>query len=570
MTLGTGSNPVAQRSRGSAQNQAPSAPTLRHYQTDALYAIDRELALHRSTLVVAATGSGKTVTFAELIRRTVSRGGRALVLVNRDELVKQTRRKCEAIGVWPDVEKAEQRANTLAKVVIASVQTLRGKRLARWGRTHFSVIIVDEAHHAVAPGYRAIIDYFDAKVVGFTATPERGDGKPLGEVFESVAYRYEIQQAIAEQFLVPIVARRIVVDSVDLTTLDVRAGDFVQEQLGEAMSNERALRGQAVPLLELCRDRLTIAFCVNVAHAHELARVFNAYRPGCARAVDGTTDEDERDEILTSFSRGDFQFLCNCDVLVEGFDAPAVSCVAVCRPTRSRGRFVQCGGRGLRLLGDTYVESVANGKRDCLIIVCGDAKTPGLCGPADCLAGKDDLADDDRAEIDRLLNNAPLEIAPVIAQAKSEVAKRRAAMRVNAIVKYHAEHVDPFIGDDGASAPPPRDPSWENEPPSEAQTKALKETYGVALGNLPKSFTRADAWRLLWKLKRRDDDRELCTFKQAQRLRSAGVRDTSSLTRRRASELLAMANVGGKVDWSQLKNAISREPEVRGESRGAA
>lgn len=566
MRVRDGSDQGAQNRSGSgAQNRARSAPALRHYQLSALAGIARELSVHRSTLVVAATGSGKTVTFAELVRTESTRGGRTLVLVNRDELVKQTRRKCEDVGVYADVEKAAQRANLHAKVVIASVQTLRGKRLARWNPEHFTKIVVDEAHHGVAPGYVAIFAHFTrAKIIGFTATPDRGDGKPLAAVFDSVAYRYDIQQAIADEYLVPIIARRIVVDSVDLSQLDERAGDFVQEQLGEAMSDERALRGQAVPLLEIARDRLTIAFCVNVAHAHELARVLNSYRPGCARAVDGTTDEDVRERLLEAFAAREFQFLCNCDVLVEGFDCPAVSCVAVCRPTKSRARFVQCGGRGLRLLGSTLAESIANGKRDCLILTCGDSKTPGLCGPADCLAGRDELSDDERAEIDRRLTEAQLEIGPVIAQAKDECAKRRAAIRVNAVVKYHAEFIDPFIGDVGEA--PECDEAWETQAPSERQMKALEsDGFGVTIAHLPKGFSRADAWRLLWRLKKRNDG-PMCSYRAAKKLRAAGVRDTTNLSHERAKELLDKLRNGG---WKS--GAIAMEPEVRGaRERGAA
>ena len=318
-------------------------PTLRPYQLAAIAAVNDNLARWPSTLVVAATGTGKTVTFAELTRGWQSHGERTLILVHRDELVRQAKAKCEAVGLWPDVEKGSQRANLLAKVVIASVQTLRGARLKRWARDRFSKILVDEAHHGAAKSYRDVFTHFDgAKVIGFTATPDRADGQALGDVFASVAYRYEIRQAIAEGFLVPITARRIIVDSIDLSAVGSRAGDFAQDQLAAVMADEKALRGVVVPLLDLARDRRTIAFCVDVKHARDLAAMLNRYRPNCARSVSGETDEDERKELLEGHTRGDFQFLTNCDVLVEGYDSPVVSCIAMCRPTKSRGRFVQC------------------------------------------------------------------------------------------------------------------------------------------------------------------------------------------------------------------------------------
>lgn len=534
------------------------APQLRPYQLGAISAVRHELERHRSTLVIAATGTGKTVTFAELARLWAGSGERTLVLVHRDELIKQAKRKCEALGLWPDVEKGRQRANTLAKVVLASVQSMRGARLTRWARTHFRKIIVDEAHHAAAKGYRAIIDHFvDAQVVGFTATPDRADGLALGEVFETVAFRFEIRAAIAEGYLVPITARRVVVESVDLDDVTMRGGDFAQDQLAEVMAAETALRGQAVPLLEIARDRPTIAFCVDVEHSRRLAQVLNSMRPGCARYVSGATPEDEREALLEGFARGDYQFLTNCDVLTEGFDAPVCSCVAMCRPTKSRARYVQGAGRGLRLLGATYAESVSNGKVDCLLINFTDANSR-LVGPADCLAGKDELDDDLREAIDRAITGRQLDITSVIAHAADEVEKLRADRKVNALVKYFTEHVDPFIGEPADEVVLPCNPLWEGQPPSKGQLDVLaSDDYGVTVAKLPKEFSRADAWRLLCRLKARSAG-PLCSYKAARKLTQAGVVNAKDITHVRARELLDKLREGG---WRP--SAIAYEPEVR-------
>lgn len=527
-----------------------AAPTLRPYQHGIVGGVLGQLEIVRSTLAVAATGTGKTVCFAELARIIVQRGGRALILVHRDELISQARRKCEAIGLWPDVEKGKQRANTLARVVLASVQSLKGARLQRWAADHFALVIVDEAHHAVAASYRTILDHFTgAKVVGVTATPDRADGQGLDEVYESVAYRYEIRQAIDEGYLVPIVARRIVVESVDLSTVATRAGDFAQDQLADAMSDERALQGTARPLLELARDRSTIAFCVDVAHAEALARTLNSYRPGCARAVSGRTDEDERTAMLEAHARGEFQFLTNCDVLTEGYDAPSCSCVAMCRPTKSRGRFVQAAGRGLR----PHPES---GKRDCLILdFTGTAGKHSLIGPADCLAAAGEIPDDVRAEIERLTETAQLEIDAVIAQATELAASRRAQLRLSAVVRWHEERIDPFVGSTSDVPLPQREPGWAESPASTSQLDALKE-LGIDLDKLPPGFSRGDAWRLLVRLKGRKQA-GWCSYKMARLLGKYGV-DTLTLSQARAVELqrkLQMANY--------RPEAIAREPEMR-------
>lgn len=546
-----------------SSGQTGTPPTLRPYQVEAVAAVRGQLARVLSTMLVACTGSGKTVVLADLSRFCVTGSlfgmpGRVLILVHRDELVRQTRRKCEAVGLHADVEKGKERAGTHARVVIASVQSLRGKRLARWARDHFALVIVDECHHAAAKSYTDVLEYFIAKVVGVTATPKRTDGKELGDVFETVAYTYDIRRAIAEQFLVPIVARRIVVESVDLGAIRQQGGDLAQEALAEAMETERALRGVAVPLLEQARDRSTIVFCVSVKQAQDLAEVMNNYRPGCARAVWGDMDDAIRERTLAAHADGEFQFMTNCNLLEEGYDSPRASCVAMAAPTLSWGRYVQRGGRGLRLLGITYAESCANGKRDCLILdFTGTAGRHALIGPADCLrAANEDIPDDLRAEIERLLESGQLELAAVVKGATDEVRQRRQAMRVDAVVNWHAVAIDPFIGT-GAHTQQAVDPSWEQYTPTEKQLAAL-EKQGVSLKKLPTGFTMADASRLLGRLVDRNRH-GLCSFKAAKKLASAGVVDTTKLTHERAKVLLDQLRLG---DWRP--SAIAKEPETRG------
>jgi superfamily II DNA or RNA helicase len=547
------------------------APSLRPYQHEWTGAVRGELARVHSTMLVACTGAGKTIGIAEFSRLCVTGAlfgmpGRVLILVHRDELVKQTVRKCEAVGLFADVEKGTQRANTLAKVVIASVQTLRGKRLARWARDHFALVIVDECHHAAAKSYQDVLAHFIAKVIGVTATPKRADGKELGETFESVAYTYDIRRAISEQSLVPIVARRIVIDSVDLreTQTSSSSGDFVQEALAKVMEDERALRGVAVPLLDQARDRSTIAFCVSVKHAQDLAALLNQYRPGCARAVWGDMDADDRESTLEAHANGEFQFMTNCALLEEGYDSPRASCVAMVAPTMSWGRYVQRGGRGLRLLGVTYAESVANGKRDCLILdFTGTAGKHALIGPADCLrAANENIPDDLRAEIERQLEAGQLELDKVVKHAADEVRARRAALRLDAVVNYHSEHIDPFIGDDERKTSRVES-AWERMTPTERQLAAL-EKQGVVLKKLPKGFTMADASRLLDQLSHRHKA-GLCSYKMAKRLASLGVKDTRTLSAKRAGELRDLC-----LDKGWHPQTLVDEPEVRGASEGVA
>jgi len=545
-----------------------ATPTLRPYQHEAVAAAQRELATHRSTLLVAATGTGKTVTFAELVRQAKMRGERCLVLAHRDELIQQAVRKLEALGMHPEVERAKWRASASADCVVASVQTLRGPRLTKYARDHFGLIVVDEAHHATAAGYRAILDHFEAaKVLGVTATPLRADGQPLGDVFESVAYRYEIRQAIREGYLVPITARHVVVDGVDLSAVKTRAGDLAQDQLAKVLETEQAIAGVVVPLLDLTHDRPTVVFGVDVAHAHALADALNERRPGCARAISGATDDSERADLLRAFEGGEFQFLCNCALLTEGWDSPRTACVAIARPTKSWALYVQMVGRGTRPCPET-------GKRDMLLLnFTGKAGRHRLVGPADALAGSDvgmsALDDDVRAELDRLLGTQSVALESVIAEATANAVARRDREAAQAVVEFHVEQIDPFVG----PAPVGRAPgdwsrghmlmAWGEEPATEDQRAELGNR-GVTVAYLPPTFSRADAELLLVRLRMRTRQ-GLCTLKQAKLIAKAGIRNTADMTFDRARTLCIALSAGDyrpQVLWG--------EPEAKSPESSAA
>lgn len=550
--------------------------TLRPYQVAADAAIRREFddLGRRSTLLVMATGAGKTVSFLEQAQRFRSLGGRVLILAHRDELIQQPRRKLEALGIVPDVEKGKQRASMNAKIVIASVQSLRGPRLARFARDHFDLVICDEVHHARARGYVDIFEHFiDAKILGVTATPDRADGLGLGiddgGTFESVAFRYEIRQAIRDQWLVPITARRVVVDSVDLSGIATRAGDLAQDQLAEIMETERAIRGVVMPLLELAGDLTTIVFGVDVEHARLLDQALNDERPGCSRWISGETEQAERDRLTEGHNAGEYQYLCNCDVLSEGYDSPRVACVAIAAPTKSRARYVQRCGRATRILGATLEESVRNGKARALILdFTGQAGRHRLAGPVDCLAGSDQgmdaFGDDLRAELDALLGTQQIELEAALARADASAIARRAALDLDAVVSFHAEQIDPFLGSPPRAAAPQIAMGWADKAPSDAQVKAL-DAAGVTITRLPPSFSAADATRLLIRLRARREA-GLCSLAQAKRLHAAGIRGTAVIRFERATVLITKLREAG---WGRPW-VIWGEPEAQTEPSLAA
>jgi superfamily II DNA or RNA helicase len=479
---------------------------------------------------VLPTGTGKTVVFAELVRRRVAAGRRMLVLAHRTELLEQARDKLTAVGVWAAIEQAEKRAG-FAPVVVASVQTLRGKRLAALDPKAFDVV-VDEAHHAYAASYRAILEHFeDSLVLGVTATPDRGDGKALGEVFASVAYRYEIRDAIREKFLAPIVARRIVVDGIDLSSVRSRAGDLASDELSEIMQAEQAVHGVVSPLLEQAGARRTIVFAVDVAHARALAEVLCRHRPGCARVAHGDLDARERKEILADYRAGEFQFLVNCALYTEGFDEPSIACVAIVRPTKSRGLYVQMVGRGTRLYP---------GKLALLLLdFTGNAGKHRLVGPADALAAGE-VTDEQRAETNRMLEGGQRELDGLLEAADAELKRRRERHRVTAAAKYFAADVDPFFGEDELG--PPIEAPWVDELARPRQRQLL-EVAGFK--KLPLDLTRGQATRLLLAITLRHE-KGLATFKQIKLLKGFGI-DARSLTKQQATARIGVLAASG---WS--------------------
>src|SRR5882762_11162753 len=358
-----------------------TTPHLRPYQREALTAVrDAYKAGKRRVIVSLPTGTGKTVVFAHF-PRVLNMKKRLLVLAHREELLLQARDKFRSIDpeLKAEIEQAGARAAADAKVVIASVLTLarNAARLSRLQPDDFSIIVVDEAHHAVAPSYRRIFDHFGLfgpgatrYLVGFTATPRRGDKQGLGEVFEEVCYARDMREMIAGRYLSPIAGWRVDSD-LSLDNVKVRHGDFVESQLARVVNTP--LRNNL--LVKAYRDfataRRAIVFCVDVAHAKD---VHHAFAEAGIRAapVWGDLSRDQRRSTLARFSAGEIDVVTNCNLLTEGFDEPRVDCVIMARPTRSKLLYAQMVGRGTRL---------HPGKKDLMVIdVADNSRTHQLPG----------------------------------------------------------------------------------------------------------------------------------------------------------------------------------------------
>jgi ATP-dependent helicase IRC3 len=331
---------------------------LRPYQLEAIAAIEEA---HRRgvrrPLLGLPTGTGKTVIFADLIRK---RGGCALVLAHRDELLAQATDKIRQIDPGARLGLVKAEANEVeAPVVVASMQTLaRESRLARLPR-RFETVVVDEAHHATADSYRRVLDWVDGSplVLGVTATPERADSASLGEVWDEVVYSRSLLEMIRAGYLVDLRGLRVRLD-VDFSRLRVSHGDFVDTEAAAALTAADAPAHACATYLEHAPGRKALLFTPTVELAHLMAA---AFREGgiAAEAVDGSLPLDERRAILGRLHSGETQVVANCAVLTEGFDEPSVDCVIIARPTRSRILYVQMIGRGTRTFPN---------KRDCLVV----------------------------------------------------------------------------------------------------------------------------------------------------------------------------------------------------------
>lgn len=321
---------------------------LRPYQQEAKDAIqvewDRGV---DKTLLVLPTGTGKTIVFSKLIADRVMTGDRVLVMAHRGELLDQAADKlAKSTGLVCAVEKAQQTSlDSWYRVVVGSVQTLmRDSRLEQFSPNHFGTIIVDEAHHAISDSYQKVLSYFDrAKVLGVTATPDRGDMRNLGQYFDSLAYEYTLPRAIKEGYLSKIKALTIPLQ-IDISGVGVSQGDYKAGELGTAL--DPYLEAIADEMVKVCADRKTIAFLPLVKTSQKFRDILNSRG---FRAAEVNGNSPDRAEILRDFADNRYNVLCNSMLLTEGYDQPDVDCIVMLRPTKIRSLYAQCVGRGTRI-----------------------------------------------------------------------------------------------------------------------------------------------------------------------------------------------------------------------------
>lgn len=492
---------------------------MRPYQQEARAAIhaEWEKGVDR-TLLVLPTGTGKTIVFSKVIEDSVRDGHRALVLAHRGELLDQAADKlAKSTGLGCSVEKADQTClGSFYRVAVGSVQSLmREERLKRFPQDYFGRIIVDEAHHCLSDSYQRVLEYFGgAKVLGVTATPDRGDMKNLGQYFESLAYEYTLPKAIKEGFLSPIKAQTIPL-KLDIRGVGTQSGDFKVSDLGTAL--DPYLYQIADEMWNYCRGRRTVVFLPLVKTSQKFRDILQAKGFRAAEVNGNSTD---RTQVLGDFDAGRYDVLCNSMLLTEGWDCPAVDCIVVLRPTKIRSLYCQMVGRGTRL----------HPSKDHLLLLdfLWHTERHELCRPAHLICENDDVARkmtenlesaDGAVDIEEAEQQA---IEDTVAAREAALAEKLAEMR-----KRKKALVDPLQyemsiqAEDLAGYVPAF--GWEMGPPSDKQKATLEK-----LGILPDEIQCAGkAAKLLDRLDKRRAE-GLTTPKQIRLLERKGFQQVGT------------------------------------------
>ncbi|MCI8790489.1 MAG: DEAD/DEAH box helicase, partial [Lachnospiraceae bacterium] len=442
------------------------------------------------------------------------------------------------------------------RVTVGSVQSLtREKRLGQFPADYFGTIIIDEAHHCLTDSYQRILGHFkDARVLGVTATPDRGDMRSLGEFFESLAYEYTLPRAIRSGYLSPIKALTIPL-KLDLTGVGIQAGDFKAGDIGTAL--DPYLYQIADEMAAHCMDRKTVVFLPLVKTSQKFRDILNA-KGFRAAEVDG--DSSDRAEVLEAFGRGGYNVLCNSMLLTEGWDCPSVDCIVVLRPTKIRSLYSQMVGRGTRL---------HPGKDHLLLLdFLWHTERHELCHPASLICQDEEVARQMTANIEEAGMPVDIEAAEeqaaedVVAQREEALAKQLSEMRARKRKLVDPLQFEMSIQAEDLSGYVPAF-GWEMAPPSEKQKGALEK-----LGILPDEVTSAGkAAKILDRLDKRRME-GLTTPKQIRFLEGRGFQHVGTWPFEAAKNMIDRIAANG---WRVPGSIVPREyvpPEGKGAGDG--
>ena len=432
--------------------------TLRPYQQQAIDAVfAAEARGVRCQAIVMATGLGKTVVFAHLIAR---RGGRALVLAHRDELLTQAAQKIVAVnpGASVGIVRGDLDEHN-AQIVVASVATLSRERRLKRLNADFDTVIVDEAHHSAANSYGKIFEHVapsNPLLIGVTATPDRADGKGIDQWFSEIVFQMGIDEGIRQGWLSNLEGKLIHLKGADFSKVHVRKGDYDLSELEQIMEAANWHEHVAKAWSDHASERKSVIFVPKVAMAYSLAEQIRSIG-GRAEAIDGAMKIDDRRGVLKRLATGETRVVVNCAVLTEGFDEPSLDCVIMARPTKSRSLYVQCVGRGLRL---------NDGKENCLILdMVGVSQRHDLVSLAS-LAG-----------VERLKNGESFTKAQERSKEEAEQkAKEEAEEKARIEAEHEARRIDLLNWQDKWNEPskPKKQFYWKTNPANLVETLCIK------------------------------------------------------------------------------------------------
>ena len=495
---------------------------LRPYQAEAKAAVFEQWDKGTlKTLLVLPTGCGKTIVFAKVAEDCVRQGYRVLILAHRGELLEQAADKIKkSTNLGCATEKAEQTClGSWFRITVGSVQSMqREKRLSQFSENYFNVIIIDEAHHCISDGYQKVLQHFpSAKVLGVTATPDRGDMRNLGEFFESLAYEYTLPKAIREGYLSPIKAMTIPLQ-LDLSGVSIQSGDFKAGDIATAL--DPYLHQIADEMMKYCRDRKTVVFLPLVKTSQKFKEILNEKG---FKAAEVNGESKDRAEVLEAFDKGEYNVLCNSMLLTEGWDCPSVDCVIVLRPTKVRSLYSQMVGRGTRL---------CEGKSHLLLLdFLWHTERHELCHPADLICEKKEVA---RKMTENLEGTAgcPMDLEEAERKASEDVIEEREeslAKQLQEMRTRKKKLVDPLqfemsIQAEDLSGYVPAF-GWEMAPPSDKQKQELEKR-----GILPDEIDNAGKANLILDRLHKRQEEGLTTPKQIRCLEKYGFQHVGTWT----------------------------------------
>lgn len=560
---------------------------IRGYQDECVNSIVGEFEKEiRSTLAVLATGLGKTTIAAEFIRRV--QPARVVFLAHRDTLIFQARDTIERVaGVKCGIEMAELKADpglfSKDQVIISTVQTQNagndGKgRMSNFRPDDFSYIILDEAHHWVAPSYLKVVKYYlqnpRAKLIGFTATPDRLDREALGQIFQSTCFRYDIEDGINHGWLVPPEQHFVPVEGLDYSHISTTAGDLNLGQLSDVMEEEETVQRMIQPMLEGAfrlpphrldyaevndwgtvirkhgKAKCTLVFCTSVKQAQRFAEVMNRVKSGMATAIWDKVPKNERRMIFSDFKSGALQVLVNVGICGEGFDNPNIELIGMGRATKSRALYTQFIGRALRPLdgileGLDSVEgrqhAIEASAKPCARVMdfVGNSGHHKLITLADILGGKVSSKAIEKAKKKALEADAPVRISDLLDESEEEIRKKierqkklaeDRRVKLVARAKYNTVLVNPFDAMEISPARPK--PFGSQRKLSEGQLAFMRK-FGIDASHLPYQ----QGIQVFVELKQRLDKR-LATPGQCDLLKRHGYDNTKEMPYKEAKKLI--------------------------------